>query len=67
MWTIEKVKDKLPDVKCKFGVKVFDCRISGRENQFATIWAIKAHYLQAEFAWETIVDCLNNNRILLGS
>ena len=66
MWTIEKVKDEMPDVRCRFGDKVYDCHISGRKCQFAKVWAKDAQYLEAEFAWDTIANALNAGHVLLG-
>lgn len=65
MWTIEKVKDELPDVRCRFGDKVYLCRVKGRKNQFATVYAIDAQYLGTSFTWEAITNSLNFNFILV--
>lgn len=63
MWTIESVKSELPNVKVKpvsgpnkIGV------VRGRKNKFATVLVADGPFSGFEVAWDTIVNCLNNDR-----
>jgi hypothetical protein len=62
MWTAAKVREELPDVQVKVGKVIYNARVRGRKNQFATIFWGPSY--SAEFAWQTIANCLNNNRPL---
>jgi len=59
-WTIEKVKDELPDIKVTTPVgKVTIGHVRGRKMQFAGVWTDEGFHCEA--AWSTIVHCLNND------
>lgn len=61
-WTVEQVKEKLPDVKINVNGQIFDAKIYGRKRPFAYVtWGIGE---EVEFSWQTICNCLNNGRIL---
>lgn len=56
-WTVERVKDELPDVKVKEGKAIKTAQVRGRKLQFAQVrWEENKH---VEVAWETIARCLN--------
>ena len=65
-WDEDSVKEILPEVKCLFGGKIWNCRVAGRANKFATVYAVNNHALTAHFAWSTIAHCLNTKSILNG-
>lgn len=54
--TAEQAREALPHVRCQFGPRVFECRTIGRQNQFATVYAIPqdSQHLEAHFTWEAI-------------
>ena len=62
--TIETVKRDLPKVKVNVNGRIVEGRIAGRMNQFPTVWT-KDNHQGWEFSWQTIVNCLNNDRALL--
>jgi hypothetical protein len=74
VWTVAMVKEKLPDVRVKVGKKIVVGRVTGRLNAFATVTiqleaGERLHrgnrpWADAAFAWETLVDCLNDGRPL---
>lgn len=64
-WTIQTVKDELPDVPVKINKEIQTWRISGRKNDFATVWNPKNENEKCQVAWDTIVHILNNDRYLL--
>lgn len=64
-WTVESVKEQLPDVKVKCGKLTLIGHVRGRKNRFATVWYEHPNYkkqYEFEVAWETIVYCLNNDK-----
>jgi hypothetical protein len=62
MWTATKVREELPDVQVKVGKTVYAAKVRGRKNAFASVlWGQTS---SAEFAWQTIANCLNNERPL---
>lgn len=63
MWTIEKVRETLPDVTVETQGRSVRCCVGGRNNRFATVYDLDTltHW---EFPWVTIVNCLNANRPL---
>ena len=69
-WTVQRVKDELPDVEVQSkdyqGKPITTkCRVHGRMNKFATV---RPFYLGSakfwEYSWQTICDCLNSDRPL---
>ena len=71
-YTIASVKETLPEVRVQHNGKVYWACVRGRQNKFADVSLftiihgnmIKFTGAHFEFAWETIVDALNNDRIL---
>jgi hypothetical protein len=64
VWTVEMVKEELPDVKVKhpFSNTIVTGAVRGRKNQFATVYyGDGAQACSNEYAWETIVHALNND------
>lgn len=63
VYTLDTVKDLLPDVKVKVSkTKIETGKVRGRRNPFAAVYVGYDCY---EFAWQTIVNALNNDRPLL--
>ena len=63
-YTIETVKRDLPKVKVQIGKnKIVEANVSGRKNQFASVWT-RDNQEGWQFSWQTIVNCLNNDRPL---
>jgi hypothetical protein len=68
IWTVEKVKDELPEVLVIWGSDIFVGRVYGRKNQFATVQIAVDGWpsgIRAEFAWETIVHSLSTGERLI--
>lgn len=64
MWTIERVKEELPKVQVKMNAKlVVTGRVTGRKLDFAGVYV--GDVFMGEYAWQTIVNALNNNKPLL--
>lgn len=67
MWTVEKVKAELPDVKVidPSGL-VSTAKVTGRLMPQATVSIVcdDGTHINFQFAWTTIVNCLNNGRDL---
>ena len=65
-WTVERVKEELPEVKVLIGKKtVVDGAVRGRKMPFAGVmFSNNGVFVTAEYAWQTIVDCLNDGRPL---
>lgn len=59
VYTINSVKETLPKVQIKVNGEIITANISGRRNRFATVWT-KSNMDGWEFAWQTIVNSLNN-------
>lgn len=60
-WTIERVKEELPDIDIDLNGKIEKARISGRKEKFATV-TTGDHSFQ--YAWSTITNVLNEKRPL---
>lgn len=61
-WTVESVKDRLPDVPVRLDRDgpAYTGLVRGRKLDYAKIHAhIDGHWHEAQFAWETIVNILN--------
>lgn len=57
-WTVEKVKEVLPDVRVRQNkLTTVICRLSGRKNEFATVTLPDGSSFQV--AWVTVVYVLN--------
>ena len=72
MWTAKSVKDQLPSVAVKIGKRILPGRLSGRLNQFATVTVdievihpAGQVWIDYHVAWDTIANCLNNDRPIL--
>jgi hypothetical protein len=64
VWTIESVKEQLPKVQVRLeDGRIVHANICGRRNKFATVWC-ESNQAGWEFAWVTIVRCLNEDRPL---
>ena len=65
-WTVEKVKDELPDVRVQVNkTLILDGRIAGRKLDFASVMFVNNGVMATcQFSWKTIVDCLNGERPL---
>ena len=70
MWTAKQVRDQLPNVVVRIGKKVVTGRVSGRLNAFATVSVTNEGtlhsgsqlFMDKEVAWQTVANCLNNER-----
>jgi hypothetical protein len=63
MWTISKVKDELPTIKVKHNGKIYDGQINGRRLDFPRVTIkVNGEWIKAEFAWQTLVNCLNTDK-----
>lgn len=59
-WTVERVKDELPDVQVLVDGKSYRMIVRGRKLPFAQVRPFEVgSAVQYEFAWSTIADCLN--------
>ena len=56
-WTVQRVKEELPEVDVLLNGHVCHGKVLGRMNQFATVHF--GNWLYFEWAWETIASCLN--------
>lgn len=60
-WTVERVKDELPDMPVLYQGKVYQGQLRGRKMDFPKVYfTVNGHELNAEWSWQTIVNCLNN-------
>ena len=68
-WTVARVKDELPDVKVMVGPRqnnaIVTGQVRGRKMDFPRVYfTVNGIENSAEWAWQTIADCLNNDRPL---
>lgn len=64
-WTVARVMREMPTVKLRIRGKVVVGRIGGRQLDFPRVSELRPGDRESfEFAWETIVDCLNSGRAL---
>ena len=63
MYTLETLKQELPDVQVKRGGKVYKAHIQGRALPFPQVWCPELDR-SYEFAWKTVLNAVNNNTIL---
>lgn len=71
-WTVEEVKDRLPDVKVQFQVNgkgrgIKTGLIRGRQMSFAQVSVYlptSEAWFTFQAAWSEIAHCLNNNSSL---
>lgn len=61
-WTEESVRAELPTVQVRNYGTVYPGRIAGRKHPFATV--LFGNNYSAEWAWDTIANCLNAGRPL---
>ena len=60
-WSLELVKQFLPDIQVKDGNKTCLAHVRGRELPYAVVcWGERFQY-KAEVSWYTLVYCLNAN------
>jgi hypothetical protein len=72
-WTAGTVREYLPDVRIQVVSRdgkpvILDAMVQGRKENFAHVrpfYGSVASDTEWLFAWETIADALNNNRILI--
>ena len=60
-WTIEQVKEDLPEVDININGKILKAKVTGRKLPFASVTVDEQTY---EYAWGTIVNALNAKRPL---
>jgi hypothetical protein len=59
-WTEAQVKEQLPDVPVKLGRDQYAGIVTGRKNQFATVFIVTdSGIISHDVAWATIVENLN--------
>jgi hypothetical protein len=72
MWTIETVKRDLPKVHIRKHGKIYDGKLTGRLNQFASVsicgQVVNGRYVPMmgeirEYAWDTVTRILNANGV----
>ena len=68
-WTVERVKQELPEVQVRFnwrgGPTTIQCVVCGRKNKFATVMPFEfGSATKWQFAWETIARALNTDKAL---
>ena len=65
VWTPERVKEELPDVKVRLADRktVVTCGVRGRKNQFATVFFPDDR--REEYAWTAVAWSLNTGTPLL--
>jgi hypothetical protein len=65
MWTIERARtENLPDIQANIKGKLYPARIMGRQLHWATVSAdTPLGFINAEFAWQTIVNILNGSKV----
>ena len=64
-WTVETVKELLPDVPIIFRGELHRAAVRGRRLPFAAVH-IDSLGVSMEFAWETIARALNSHVTLRG-
>lgn len=64
-YTLTNVKFQLPKVKIQVGGKVYEGKLMGRQNRFATVYVRELGGATYEYAWSTVVNTLNSGRTLL--
>ena len=69
-WTIEKVKNELPDIKINHHGKIIKGQIKGRKLKFPIVYYLRHNNLpfhdghEIMVSWETVVDVLNHDRAI---
>jgi hypothetical protein len=61
IWTVERVKELLPDVKVKVNGQVVMGQVRGRKLAFA---GVRVGNCTWEYSWSAIVNSLNHDRPL---
>jgi len=72
MHTVLSVKRDLPDVPVQIGKRIVQAKLSGRLNDHASVTVFNDGTLRRgapiwmawHYAWQTIVNCLNDGRPL---
>lgn len=65
-WTVGKVKEELPHVKVSYNGAIHKGVVLGRKLPFAHVTIRQGNsHSSAEFAWETVVHCLNEDKALI--
>ena len=64
-WTVARVIAEMPPVKIRIRGKVTEGRLTGRSLPFPMVSVGRGDARESyEFAWETVANCLNENRAL---
>jgi len=63
IWTVESVKEELPDVKIIINGKVHIGQVRGRKNRFAGVHS-SDYMANWQYSWSAIVNSLNHDRPL---
>ena len=63
MWTIDKVKEDLPDVRVLVKGKEYRGRVSGRRLDFPVV-SVPEIGVHEEFSWAAICRAINDNYCL---
>ena len=69
-WTVEDVRQNLPDLNVLYGGRVYRGHVSGRRSRFATVWARVGPktgtfaVVEATYSWEAVARALNGQRSL---
>jgi hypothetical protein len=59
-WTVQRVKDELPDVDILVDGRKYCMTVYGRQLQFAIVRPFECgSAVEYTFSWQTIADCLN--------
>jgi len=72
IWTAAEVRKHLPNVRLRVSPgHIVDARVSGRQLPFARVSVTNSKprrgvpiFMDWEFSWETIADCLNRGSAL---
>lgn len=64
-WTIDQVKEKLPDVKVKIAGNVYTGHVKGRKERFPTVYVDAFPAMDLKYSWQAITHSLNNETELL--
>ena len=70
-WTVEDVRQNLPDLNVLYGGRVYRGHVSGRRSRFATVWTrvgtpseTAGTIVEATYSWEAVARALNGQRSL---
>lgn len=65
MWSIERVKNELPDVSVKWRGKVYRAAVRGRLNRFATVHLLDLPEVSAEWSWLSVARAVESGSPLV--